>query len=468
MDDVAIPEISLATLASWLSPGNAMDTSPTANLYPATEESTSLAAIPASSLGTTPAPSEYPTTREPTHEIAIIPTSLDTARQQIADILQSGHAPFRMSYLQYLPNRLANSDCLRDCVNYFWVQWQNFLERGKHQNNEVAQPIGQILAALKGESDAATLETLASVALLERASTLFSNGINFLWFEPHLQALRLVVLARGKTNADDKLDVALTQEIRWVFTFHWATQGFRDKVNQIPFMRLINRMADTQDHHWVDENIEEFALPAMRCIASCFDAWPTWNATIRESSTDAEFIKMLYEAESRLRVHSHYLNEIARKSRTEEPTDEPVLEFQYNFSDPGIFKVFRELLTIRLILLRIINDLEQPGAKYEENLPIYREVSIQVWRMGPYVRSLGSPAAMSFMEAFQLSWNAAVNDKERCYIKDMVCFMRNMRNSWDSDQRIEDEIKDAGSLMTGQETERIKQKRGSLIFHPIY
>lgn len=233
-------------------------------------------------------------------------------------------------------------------------------------------------------------------------------------------------------------------------------------------MRLINRMADTQVHHWVDEKIEEFALPAMRCIASCFDAWPTWNATIRESSTDAEFIKMLYEAESRLRVHSHYLNEIARKSRTEEPTDEPVLEFQYNFSDPGIFKVFRELLTIRLVLLRIINDLEQPGAKYEENLPIYREVSIQVWRMGPYVRSLGSPAAMSFMEAFQLSWNAAVNDKERRYIKDMVCFMRNMGNSWDYGQRIEDEIKDAGSLMTGQETERIKQKRGSLIFHSIY
>lgn len=125
-----------------------------------------------------------------------------------------------LAYLPLLPNRLADSPCLRDVVELFCSAWTDFRRR-QPQGDLMGMPqygkaLRSLSRALSG-SQARNTETLAAMMLLDRTSTLFDRNQRS---HIHVRGIRQAFINKGPPNMEDELDVDVTNEVNGLMVSH--------------------------------------------------------------------------------------------------------------------------------------------------------------------------------------------------------------------------------------------------------
>lgn len=150
-------------------------------------------------------PKEYPTTLS------------ERVSHQLVSHLERGNdggLTLQMSYIKYLPQRLEQSACLRDAVALFSAKWTSFRRRQPHLAVRTMTLHGKALRSLQRAiqgPEALQVETLASIAILERVEALFHRAPTQVW-TTHAEGIKNLMMKKGPPNVDDHMDVLVTQE----------------------------------------------------------------------------------------------------------------------------------------------------------------------------------------------------------------------------------------------------------------
>ncbi|VUC31525.1 unnamed protein product [Clonostachys rosea] len=152
------------------------------------------------------------------------PTTVsERVSSRLVSLLKHGEdtgVAMQMSYLPHLPQRLSQSDCLRDCTALFCSAWSDY-NRGRPVDQLLAtslypKAIRSLQRAINGPQ-LYTVETLGAMIMFERIGTLFSNGEAHS-FESHRRGIEHVMLGKGSLDAGDKLDLSLAFKSQWELT----------------------------------------------------------------------------------------------------------------------------------------------------------------------------------------------------------------------------------------------------------
>jgi hypothetical protein len=137
----------------------------------------------------------------------------------------------RMGYLCHLPERLPQHTSLDTSAELFCTAWSDY-NKGKGFTalslyNTAIVELKKTLSIVN-DSTQYSAEILAAAALLERTEALFMQGPNSHHPKTHIMALEHLLERKGPpADMDDKFDVILTHEIRWLVVGS-PTESLRD------------------------------------------------------------------------------------------------------------------------------------------------------------------------------------------------------------------------------------------------
>jgi hypothetical protein len=126
-----------------------------------------------------------------------------------------------MRYLYHLPDRLSRHSSLDASAKLFCTAWSDY-DTGKEFQafslyDTALVELKKSLAPILKDSAQPSAEIVAATALLERTEALFMQGPRSYRINPHIRALGDLLKQKGPPlDLDDKFDVILTHEIRWM------------------------------------------------------------------------------------------------------------------------------------------------------------------------------------------------------------------------------------------------------------
>ncbi|CAH0025785.1 unnamed protein product [Clonostachys rhizophaga] len=327
----------------------------------------------------------------------------------------------QMSYLPHLPQRLSQSDCLRDCTALFCSAWSEY-NRGKPVDQLLAtklypKAIRSLQRAINGPH-LYTVETLGAMIMFERIGTLFSNGEAHS-FESHRRGIEHVMLGKGSLDAGDKLDLSLAFKSQWELTF-LALSGVDN-----PVLRLLwESTVDEPDIMRLVVFVEELQCfdGEYAAINRSFSQLAPWIREFRAIQTDPNgMVERMASLVEELCTHETVLQSVIDRvvaratalGHMRELSD-PNLHVgkSFDFASARLAQALAGIHAIRRMVLRLIFDL---GALYgTPDAGAYRAYRGQCernWMFLPYAASL-DPISAGFLGRIVLpSLEAAQGDE---------------------------------------------------------
>ncbi|CAG9982896.1 unnamed protein product [Clonostachys byssicola] len=342
-----------------------------------------------------------------------------------------GVAGIYMTYLPELPKRLARSPCLRDSTDLFCSAWSSFRRHDPQQGGLMGMPqYGKALRSLGRallNDQHRDVETLAAMVLLERTSRLFNRDPHQTGI--HLKAIREVFRQRGPPNIKDELDVAATNEVHGLLLRDDSGNEENAFLYQSPWKEALSYCADNMAPlNDVRPYLIDDVWVLYGCSKQLYALLPEFQHACRyssatESAAQALHIRnQLQGLREALKDKPLKLWEKALEAGviTKTIDDESITGHKYSFGSVFLATMYQKILLVRLAIMRMIGSLvDRWGAPDITLLAEFKDVSVYVWKMIPYVRSLESVIAIDMVRPMLFSYEAA-NSEEKEYLLNSI------------------------------------------------
>ncbi|VUC30815.1 unnamed protein product [Clonostachys rosea] len=342
-----------------------------------------------------------------------------------------GVAGIYMTYLPELPKRLARSPCLRDSVDLFCSAWTSFRRGHLQEGGLMSMPqYGKSLRSLGRallNDHHHDVETLAAMVLFERTSRLFNPDPHQAGI--HLKAIREVFCQKGPPNIKDELDVAATNEIHWLLLRDDSRNDDNAFLYKSPWKEALSYCAD----HMVPLNdVRPYLIDDIWVLYGCskqlYALLPDFQQASCYSSGNeaaAHALQIRHQLQGLRETLKDRPIKLWGKALdagviTKTPDDDSITGHKYSFSSVFLASMYQKILLVRLAIMRMICTLVDIWGAPDSTLSAEcREVSVYVWKMIPYVRSLESVIAIDLIKPILFSYEAA-DSKEKEYLLDSI------------------------------------------------
>lgn len=134
---------------------------------------------------------------------------------------------------------------------------------------------------------------------------------------------------------------------------------------------------------------------------------------------------------------------------TKTPDDESITGHKYSFDSVFLASMYQKILLVRLAIMRMISNLVDIWGALDITLSTeFREVSVYVWKMIPYVRSLESVIAIDMVRPIFFSYEAA-NSEEKEYLLDSILEINNNIGRYPRERKeLEATLKNADQILS--------------------
>ncbi|CAH0053994.1 unnamed protein product [Clonostachys solani] len=371
-----------------------------------------------------------------------------------------GVAGIYMTYLPELPKRLATGACLRDSADLFCSAWSSFRRRDLQQGGLMGMPqYGKALRSLGRallNDHHRDVETLAAMVLLERTSRLFNRDPHQTGI--HLKAIREVFRQRGPPDVKDELDVAATNEIHGLLLRDDSRNEENSFLYKSPWKEALSYCAD----HMVPLNdVRPYLIDDVWVLYGCskqlYALLPEFQQACRYSSITEATAQAL-----QIRDQLQGLREALKDKPiklwgkaleagviTKAPDDKSITGHKYSFDSVFLASMYQKILLVRLVIMRMIRNLEDIWGAPDITISTeFREVSVYVWKMIPYVRSLESVIAIDMVRPIFFSYEAA-NSEEKEYLLDSMLEIDDNIGRYPRDRKeLEATLKDGDQILS--------------------
>ncbi|CAG9974928.1 unnamed protein product [Clonostachys byssicola] len=368
---------------------------------------------------------------------AVSPTPDELSCMRLISHLEGGLQKIThlgLTFVLKLPMRIQSSACLRDSVELFCSGLTDFQQPEPKRDLMLLPEYGKALRSLRlalTNDEALKAETLAAIALMERASDLFDRQGKK--FNIHSRAAIQMMKQRGPTNNDDELDVAVCNDLYGMEMSGWSVQrgGIPPKTTE--WKEALERAKSTHRKIVKGDNL---AMSDLETLAECcrnlnalisefqntsrqsFKSKPNANAAARNGQVNdmeaaiAKTIQMLLE----------YALEEGAMIVVNDP--DGIVGKRYDFTDPMLCQLYLVVLFLHLVPLHILYETDRVlhGTSDNDLHARLRSVAVEAWMCIPYIRSTNWLAGR-FPEAPLYATYEVANSTEKEYILDMVQYL---------------------------------------------
>ncbi|CAH0040075.1 unnamed protein product [Clonostachys rhizophaga] len=312
---------------------------------------------------------------------------------------------FSMHYLEDLPRRLSESTSLQHTAGLFCTVFGEY-RRGEPAKEFVTLPAyGKALRSLRraiAPGKTLTVETLASIMMLERTENVFNRGRDALCVT-HSAAVADIVQQLGLPKSDDGLHRGLVTDSYGTMALYFMNKGRNNFITEDPWGELVaNTMASFIESEELRPYFKQSLITYNEVFRSARDLILRCQM-VRSGPQDAEASEQLIRdlAGTENALESAY-SELLKKSSDlglihEKDDPGSIAGSTYR---PSLVRVAQTMISsigLRLNLLRMLYDCSViHGADDVEFLfTRFRNLCVEAWKLIPFVQSLEACVASS-------------------------------------------------------------------------
>ncbi|CAH0047170.1 unnamed protein product [Clonostachys solani] len=357
-------------------------------------------------------------------------TVADRVGHRLASTLERGPAEVVttfMGYLPEIPKRIAGSPCLRDSVDLFCTAWAGFRSQLPRKPLIAMAQYGKLLRSLQkaltnGETH--RIETLAAMTLLERTARLFDLGSENMDF--HLKGIRQVFVKKSLPNPDDQLDVKLTNEVYALLLRDWPGSSEDMTILTSAQKEALSQCASSQL-----SNVESrpFLESDIMVLYTCAEKFIKLLADFQQVFCNPEKIEMASSVRRGLHEMKNEGRQAAADSLArwiedgaiEEKLDPAfVAGKRYQISSMYLIGLYHAMIMCQLIPLSVLHHLDvMCGTLDSTTIDESRQVSAEMWKMMPAIKSLEPVIAIAMMDGACMSYEFA-DERGREYVLETI------------------------------------------------
>ncbi|VUC30846.1 unnamed protein product [Clonostachys rosea] len=365
---------------------------------------------------------------------AIAPTAGELSSMRLISHLEGGLqriAHLGMTFVTKLPTRIQGSSCLRDSAELFCSALADFQHPESKQDLMLLPQYGKALRSLRlalMNEEAYKAETLAAVALMERASNWFDRQGKR--FNIHSRAAIQMMKQRRTANADDELDVAVCNDLYGMEMFGWSIKSGQSSTKATDWKEALENVILTHQKISKGDSLMISDLEALSECCSHLNARISDFQSIFRQSLEAKarvgaaaLDEEVSDMEATIAKSIQRLVGYGMKDGTMVLITDPnaIAGKRYDFADPTLCMLYLVMLFLQLVPLYILYETDRisggkPGNALHARL---RAVAIEAWMCIPYIRSSGQMAGV-FPEAPLYATYEIADSKEKEYILDML------------------------------------------------
>ena len=367
-----------------------------------------------------------------------------------------------MSYVVHLPQRMAHSPALRDCVALFCSGWSSYL-RGADPDDLVdhkayGKALRSLQRALDSRQDQLRCETLAAISILERFDVLFdrNRGYNRTM---HGRGIHSLMLKRGPPDPNDELDRRLAVENRSVLLSLWVVEDgdnfflapeWKAALEPPPVHSGSSGETPVRTHSFIGYlGIWPRVVREMRRLQG--GEMPADEVVVNAARLQGEVQELLGEIEA----DGVPLLEEARKNKlfsvVADP-DPPIGE-KYEFAEYGAAEMIITYYAVRSLIHNIVWLLQKlQGLPDDAAWAGYLDDCYNCWMAMPYLRSMGSLASMQNSTPFLLSYEAASPEVKKHILDWIIEQDQHKKRFPDDREQVERIVLNVGRGMVGRVT----------------
>lgn len=312
---------------------------------------------------------------------------------------------FSMHYLEDLPRRLSESTSLQHTVGLFCTVFGEY-RRGDSAKEFVTLPAyGKALRSLRraiAPGKTLTVETLASIMMLERTENVFNRGRDALCVT-HSAAIADIIQQLGLPKSDDGLHRGLVTDSYGTMALYFMNKGRTNFITEDPWGELV---ADTMASFIESEELRPYLKQSLITYNEVFRSardlilrCQMVHSGLQDAEASAKLIRDLAGAENAL--ESAYC-QLLQKSYDlglmhEKPDPSSIAG---NIYQPSLVHVAQTMISsigLRLNLLRMLYDCSfiHSSDNSEVLFDRFRNLCVEAWKFIPFVQSLEACVASS-------------------------------------------------------------------------
>ncbi|VUC25545.1 unnamed protein product [Clonostachys rosea] len=332
-----------------------------------------------------------------------------------------------MGYLPEIPKRLAGSACLRDSVDLFCTAWAGFRSQSPRKPLIAMPQYGKLLRSLQKaltNDEAYRIETLAAMMLLERTVRLFdldSENVDF-----HLKGIRQVFAKKGLPNPDDQLDVKLTNEVHALLLRDWP--GSSENVTVLTSAQK-EALIQCAGEQLSNMDSRPFFESDIMILYTCAEKFIKLLADFQQVLRNPEKTEMAQSVRQGLHEMKNEGRRAAADSLSRWIEDGSITEKlepafvggkQYQISSMYLIGLYHAMIMCQLIPLSILHHLDvMCGIPDSTIIDESRQVSAEMWRMMPAIKSLEPIIGIAMMDVACMSYEFA-GERGREYVLETI------------------------------------------------
>ncbi|VUC31059.1 unnamed protein product [Clonostachys rosea] len=332
----------------------------------------------------------------------------------------------QMSYLLYLPERLAQSECLLNTTSLFCYAWDEYRHRRSPQwlfgTSLYGNTLRSVQRAISGDK-VCTVDTFAAMQMLERIAICFGTKEILENILSHYSAMKWVLTNKAPPKADDKFDVLLTREGLNIIESVSARGDGSFTIS--PWQGYAN---ETHYDYLTSKEIKGFSESSIT-FSSFLSQLVEWTHTIKiiqarpheNKKLKVRLLQCIEECDQNIKKIIDDSMQAAFECGNMQAILDPecITGIRYEFGSVPFAAGLAGLLSFRANMLQIVYNI---NALYETNISKhyenYRTVCMELWKMIPYATSLGYLSVR--LTGCIVQTIEAMNDEERTYLLDSL------------------------------------------------
>ncbi|VUC26155.1 unnamed protein product [Clonostachys rosea] len=334
----------------------------------------------------------------------------------------------RTKVLAHIPKRISTNESLRDSIDLLCSVWTSY-RAGDELAEFVGMPLyGKAIRSLSrtlNSKQAFSVETLASIAILQRAEDLFDPGQSRMLHEKGIATLLPNI---DPPKSEDPFQTSVFTEVYGMMLPYWMATGWNSVIDQPKWREaIVSGLADSVgvqalkplfDSIFVETNRICAEIPVLlQGFASLIDPKaPKYPAT---SSFVTKMTKGFCDAENSLEeaVAAIFDKALELGEVTEEDCITPITQTRYTFSSTHLCLTIISFVTFHLFLLRLryqvsaSYELPDASSLYES----YEDACVNIWKFIPFLKGSTVFISAHLQGALALSYGVA-DENQREYL----------------------------------------------------